>query len=481
MRAALRLWWAVAVLGPLVLCVPRLRHALPGCAARVESQPELRARLERLARRQPTALNCFVLAELETAGTERQWQAYGRALAADPRDETALLRRAAYFTALATAAPGHADEALRSLQTAFPDNARGYYLEALRLARLGDRQAMVAALRRGSDAKRYETGHRVAAERCQAVAGPLGNALGESVLLTAESPAWRQFVREARFDLSTRAGLATAFEVARMGARLREESDEIVPALTGDVLLTLALSASQAPEKVKLTERQRQERRLAQAREFDRRLAAAGHLAPAGWAEQQVQRSLRFHTRLRAAVGDCSAHLGRSGHAVAWSVWLHMLRAATILVLLLHWPLCRDPRPPLEWGWADLGRLALVGLAPALVLMALLAPLAASVADESAWPPWRDWAPLVTPLLPLVLVRLALVARGSQFRCAQAGEPLSRRDVVRRSWPAVSLALSATLLLVMLASSAPAARQLERFTRESRTALDVAVLAEARR
>lgn len=399
-RPANVLWLLAAGLLALVLSVPSLRHGLPGWQPVTRRMADLRTMVTARAERVDTADAWAAAAEFEPEASDRQWRCFDRALAQAPRDEAALVRRAVHFSYDSRAHRARALAAIGALLAAYPDNAVGYYLQASCVPPSN----MADWLRRGNDAARFADDLPITWERCASAAAV---PTAELELRLDNVDNWNGILLGQRLE---HADAATTYELARFAGRLRDQAGSLGVARLGCSL----------------------QRHL-----FVR--VDHGQLGPDGWASKQAERTATFLARLEPLKSP-SRLAGPAGRQFAWSVWAHLLRGATLLVLLSLLPGCRHRQPAASW--AELGWLCLRGLLPALAFAALVVPLIC--AEEVGGGPARGAAVrhaamVVALFLPLALTRLAWHVRGG------------------RTWQGPGSALAATLLVLLLAATGPQA------------------------
>ncbi|MBI2302711.1 MAG: hypothetical protein HYU66_27710, partial [Armatimonadetes bacterium] len=380
MRPVRELWRAVLVVLAVVVAVAPLRRGLFGLPGTARLLMPLPARSLADAERVGTAWAWEAVAEGLEPGSADRPRAFERALALVPTDEVTLVRRAACALQKDGPMAAQAVPAARALVAAYPDNAYGHYLLAAALLRAGDRDGAVRELRLGNQAPRYAPGHRESMERRMQLEAQLAGRSGQLGLPTWNGLGELAPLRELARQLAASGDAQTALELARFGGRVRDEADQVIVALVGIAIQSVAFRgpgpAERPHEGVAGTEEERRreaERRLAKlAQGFKARLGAAGLGSNAGWVDGETANSAAVRRAAMDVARSMWPIVGPFGASMAWGLWAMLMTATAGLLLLSLLPGRLRRVDALPWQGADLVLLWAVTLVPGLAVTALL-------------------------------------------------------------------------------------------------------------
>ncbi|MBI5830699.1 MAG: hypothetical protein HZB16_00125 [Armatimonadetes bacterium] len=478
-RAAHRLLWALLLLAAVLqVALPELREVSGLWLGRPWPSPaalavgEAGRRLGRPPaepRDAAAAMAAAIRASYQTRTAADAWSGLRAAQARMPGDEPLLIRSALRLRAFPLEdRPASEARAIREAATAAtlgaPANAVGWYLLAACEVDDGHRAAALAAVARGNRCPRADEYDR---ELIQA------NARHRRSTGDSEMGCWMSAVNGHLFgQLSTYRRLARSlresatpaerFEIAAMGARLRDGATQSIPALVGVAVEAIALADYQTRQTSQkdMTRMQRADLLCAGARRLADALRAAGRQAQADWLTGEARRFRAAKSGPASSLPEAVEHVPVYAGTASWVQ--AMLRGALILLAAcVALALSRRERP--SAGAAARARRAV----PLLLTLAYVASTSVGCVavgtcymgdpdrlrgvGDALW--WLGWAPLVVGLLAARLV--------GQAAARQSGlsDPRRTRALIRGCALSLLLPTAGLWLLLAWAGQAPVVGQ----------------------
>ncbi len=420
---------------------------------------------------------------------EERWAMFQRALALDPNDEATLVARACLSvqalgpdaeTGVSADRSKVGDErqavaAAEELTERCPDNAVGWYLRAYNAQRAGASADARRWLRRGNEARYLWFAHEVSVARLAWLSQRGGQPELESWLAAQSGALFPEFARLRALARGlmvdcravqdgdhAREAEDLRRDVARLGARLRDQADTYIAALVGQAVQSMAFAdGTPTPAELKQQDGVQQNERLARwrAETIAARLRQAGLEDRGAWVRAQTERGLA----VRRAILQSQRHATVSP---ASDRALHRIRAVTVTawsLLAMAGVLClsalrgggpgRARLATFRWRAVELGAVWTVCVLPAVVL--------AGAAAATPWGPtslpWHAAGltlAAIWPVLALWLLHLWLAAR---YARRLGGGSAWRMSFWSRSWRPCVQATAAFLVLVSLSLAVPAA------------------------